>query len=103
MFLYIFYILISPLIWLLLLFLSFFNKKIQDHWNNLWITINNVKFNLKKTNKKIVLFHAASAGEFEQLIPILKSLDSKKYYIIQSFFSPTIYNEKTHLNFIDSI
>ncbi len=103
MFLYIFYVLISPLIWLLLLFLSFFNNKIQDHWNNLWITINKVKLNLKKTNKKIVLFHAASAGEFEQLIPILKSLDSEKYYIIQSFFSPTIYNEKNNINFIDSV
>ncbi len=43
-------------------------------------------------HKKILLFHAASAGEFEQIKPILRKIDRSKYYIIQSFTSSTVYN-----------
>ena len=105
MFLYIFYVVISPILWITLLLTSFFNKKIGDHWNQLWISIDSVKKDLKKNkkNKKIILFHAASAGEFEQLVPILKLIDKKQYYIVQSFFSPTIFNKTTSNSFIDSI
>ena len=107
MFLYIIYVLLSPILWILLLLASFFNTKIKDHWNQLWISINLVQEEIKSLNqnKKIVLFHAASAGEFEQLIPILNLIDKKKYYIVQSFFSPTIFNTKIkeENNQIDSI
>ena len=105
MIIYIFYVIISPIIWIVLLLASFFNKKIEDHWNQLWLSIDSVKKGLKNnnTNKKIILFHAASAGEFEQLIPILKLIDKEKYYIVQSFFSPTIFNKITNNIFIDSI
>ena len=40
----------------------------------------------------VLIFHAATAGEYEQLKPILKKINRKKYFIIQSFTSPTIYN-----------
>ena len=105
MIIYIFYVIISPFLWIALLLTSFFNKKIGDHWNQLWLSIDSVKKGLKNnnTNKKIILFHAASAGEFEQLIPILKLIDKEKYYIVQSFFSPTIFNKITNNIFIDSI
>jgi len=104
MIIYIFYIIISPILWIALLLISFFNKKIGDHWNQLWISIDSIKDDLKKNHtKKIILFHAASAGEFEQLVPILKLIDKKKYYIIQSFFSPTIFNKTTNNSIINSI
>ena len=105
MFLYIIYALISPILWLIVLVISFFNIKIGDHWNQLWISINSIKKDIKNKhpNKQILLFHAASAGEFEQLIPILKSLDKKKYYIVQSFFSPTIYNKISQKSYINHI
>ena len=39
-------------------------------------------------DKKIVLFHAASAGEYEQLKPILKEVDRAKYFVLLTFFPP---------------
>ena len=105
MFLYALYIFISPFLWLILLLASFFNIKIKDHWNELWTTINSVQNDILKNrnNRKIILFHAASAGEFEQLIPILKLINKKKYYIVQSFFSPTIYNKQYNTTLADSV
>ena len=47
-----------------------------------------------------MIFHAASAGEFQQLKPILKTVDRDKYYIIQSFMSPTIYEQKKQANYL---
>tara|TARA_Y100001970_G_scaffold226213_1_gene279613 strand:+ start:7127 stop:8269 length:1143 start_codon:yes stop_codon:yes gene_type:complete len=56
---------------------------------------NEIKKN--KGQKELLIFHAASAGEFEQLKPILLKIDRKKYFVLQTFFSPTIYN-KEHKN-----
>jgi hypothetical protein len=47
MFLYIIYALISPILWLIVLIISFFNIKIGDHWNQLWISINSIEKNEK--------------------------------------------------------
>ena len=80
--------------------LSLFSPKIRKHLINqksTWLLANN---NIKKNalGRKVVLFHAASAGEYEQLIPILKKVDREKYFLILSFFSPTIYElEKNNL------
>ena len=41
--------------------------------------------------KTVVLFHAASTGEYEQLKPVLKKMDRNRFFILQSFFSPTVY------------
>ena len=95
MLLYIFYIIISPIISLLLYVISLVNYKIRSNHCSFFIQL----FSIKKTlnlgfakNKKILLFHAASAGEYEQLKPILRIIDKKKHFVIQSFTSPTIYN-----------
>ena len=52
-----------------------------------------------KQNKKVLLFHAASAGEFEQIQPILRGINRDEFFIVQSFTSPTAYNidQNTHL------
>tara|TARA_B100001029_G_C15035891_1_gene440106 strand:+ start:500 stop:1651 length:1152 start_codon:yes stop_codon:yes gene_type:complete len=47
----------------------------------------------KKNLKNPVVFHAASAGEFEQIKPLLRAHKSNNS-IIQTFFSPTIYNKE---------
>mgnify|MGYP001453539711 CR=1 FL=1 len=90
---YSFYFFLSPLIWLLLIFSSLFFPKIRKHLyhqKTTWILANHkIKKNAK--GKTIILFHAASSGEYEQLVPILKIIDRNKYFIILSFFSPTIY------------
>ena len=93
---YIFYIFLSPLLYCLLLFLSIFNTKIRINYFTYSKRLSIVKRYIQenKKNKKIFLFHAASTGEFEQLKPILRLIDREKYFIVQSFTSPTIYNEE---------
>ena len=92
---YILYFIISPLLYLSIHVVKYFSKKINQHVKNERriflkllekINSNNIQ------NKKIILFHAASSGEFEQIKPILKKMNRKKYFIIQSFTSPTVYN-----------
>ena len=92
---YIIYFILTPLFYLIIHIGKFFSKKIYFNIVNEKQLLSNVKNALKvknHTNKKILLFHAASTGEFEQLKPILKNINRKKYFIIQSFTSPSIYN-----------
>ena len=90
-----FYFLISPVL-LIIIYISLpFNKKIRVYLNKKNKTVHHVVDALSKINrkeKKVLLFHAASAGEFEQIQPILNQINRKKYFIIQTFTSPTIYN-----------
>ena len=80
--LYLLYLLLSPLIYLLLLLSIPFNKKIRSHF-----------FEQKKEFKKIqsqkiensIIIHAASAGEFEQVKPILR-VKNNSNNVIQTFF-----------------
>ena len=58
--------------------------------------------NKNKGNKELIIFHAASAGEFEQLKPILSKVNRDKYYILQTFFSPTVYNAEHQNSLFDS-
>ncbi len=92
---YFFYFLFSLAIYFILHFLKFFSNKIYLNLKFQKKTLIQVikKIHLDDAHqKKILLFHAASAGEFEQIKPILKKIDRSKYYIIQSFTSSTVYN-----------
>ena len=94
MFLYFLYLLFSPVLFIITVFLSFFNIKIRKNLLNCIKTLSifpSVKFN---SDKQILLFHAASSGEFEQLKPILKSINRDQYYIVQSFTSPTVFEQE---------
>ena len=53
--------------------------------------------------KTVVLFHAASSGEFEQLQPVLKEMDRNKFFILQSFFSPTVYTHEKNTKLADAV
>ena len=94
MLLYILYIIISPLISLFLYIIAIFNYKIRANHCYFYFQLIalNKAIRLASVNKKILLFHASSSGEYEQLKPILRIIDKKKYFIVQSFTSPTIYN-----------
>ena len=69
MLLFIIYYLISPILFILLLILSLFNKKI-------WILLQQQRESVQKikskliTDKKKIIIHAASAGEYEQIKPL---------------------------------
>ena len=53
-------------------------------------SIQKIKPNLE-THKKKIIIHAASAGEYEQIKPLLKIIDRNAYFIILTCMSPTIY------------
>ena len=90
---YLIYFLFSPLIWILLQISRLFSYKINQRFKLINHTIKNcIKIiNENKNDKKIIILHSASAGEFEQAKPLLKLINQKKYFIILSFFSPTAY------------
>ena len=97
---YLIYFLLSPFLFLFIHFIKFFNQKIKEHIKNEKCLLKNVireVSNVNRDDKDVLIFHATSAGEFEQLKPILQRLDRSKYFIIQTFTSPTIYN-KEYLN-----
>ena len=104
MLVYIIYFLLSIIMGLLLCLLSIFNFKIRKNYINSHIQIFKL-FHLKslayQNNKKILLFHAASAGEYEQIQPILRSIDRQKFFIIQTFTSPSIYNQNHDTSLYD--
>ncbi len=103
MLLYIIYFLFSPILWILILFSSLFQFKIRRNYCAFYKRINIIKQSLHNANnkKKILLFHAASAGEYEQLKPLLRLINRNKYFIIQSFTSPTIYNQEKKASLFD--
>ena len=88
---FIIYYLLSPVLFILVLLKSLFNKKIN-------LTFREQKKSLQKiipqleTNKKKIIIHAASAGEYEQIKPILRIIDKNDYFVIVTCMSPTIYN-----------
>ena len=96
MLLYIIYFLLAPLLWILILFSSLFQPKIRENYFSFYKRINIIKKSVHHANnkKKILLFHAASAGEYEQLKPLLRLINRNKYFIIQSFTSSTIYHKE---------
>jgi len=104
MLVYLLYCIFSPFLFLLLHFFRFFNSKINLHLKNELASFNVVLEKLKNVNrkrKKVLLFHAASAGEFEQIKPILKYINKNNYFIIQTFTSPTIFIQEKNNSLFD--
>ena len=101
---YFIYFLFSPLFFLVIYIGALFNKKIFKHLKNQKKSFEEL---IKKINNidrikiKVLIFHAASAGEFEQLKPILKNINREKYFTIQTFTSPTIYENEFDNNLFD--
>ncbi len=105
MFFYLLYFLLSPLFFLFIHISKFFNTKIHDHTKHEKISFKNVLFALSLVNrneKNVLIFHAASSGEFEQLIPILRKINREKYFIVQSFTSTTVYNKELNNDLFDA-
>jgi 3-deoxy-D-manno-octulosonic-acid transferase len=75
-----------------------FNKKLKlgaQGRERTWdILDRKVKLSLPK-----IWVHAASLGEFEQVVPVLERINRKNYQVILTFFSPSGYENKkdTHL------
>lgn len=97
------YWLLTPILWIIIIISSCFNHKIRHHWLNERKTWLSVKKICKNNDKSIVLFHASSKGEFEQLKPILYKINREKYFILQTFFSPTVYKIEKDTSLADAI
>ena len=96
---YFFYFLLSIPLFILIHIYKFFNKKIYNHFKKEASSFKNVLEKLSYIDRKnidVLIFHAASAGEFEQLKPILKRINRSKYFIIQTFTSPTIFEKESN-------
>ena len=94
MLLYFLYILLSPLAWIGLIFCSLFNSKVRDKIVNQRASIASAikKILTFKGDREVIIVHAASAGEYEQIKPLIIKIDRKKFFILQTFSSPTIFN-----------
>lgn len=59
----------------------------------------------QKNNHKLIWFHAASMGEFEQAKPIIEMIKEKHpdIYIICTFYSPSGYNNQKNYKYADYI
>ena len=89
---YYLYILFSSVISIFLPLFLLFNKKLKSRYKFEQMQYINALEKIKSNSKKVIWIHAASGGEFEQVVPILEEIDRKKYFILLSFMSPTIFN-----------
>ena len=88
-------IIIIPLLKLVFIIGSLFNKKLKQGLDGRKRYFENAQTIAKQipTNAKLFLFHSSSVGEWEQAIPIIEKLKQKdsSVYVIVTFFSPSGY------------
>src|SRR3989304_6278886 len=95
-----------PLLYLILIFISMFNKKIRKGISGRKrifedLILNRLSLNL---SKKIIWFHSSSLGEFEQAKPIIEKLKKEAdINIVVSFFSPSGYENSKKYPYADVI
>lgn len=102
---YFIYVLVAPFLLFFVFVFSFFNKKLKTRRKLIWNTINTAKHGIIKNGggKEVIIFHVASTGEFEQLVPILKLVKRDQFYIVISFFSPTVYLKMNQTPLADAV
>jgi 3-deoxy-D-manno-octulosonic-acid transferase len=89
---------------LLVLFFSSFNPKANSLVSGRKRTFETIKQSLQK-DKKIIWFHCASLGEFEQGLPLMESIKSSypDYRLYVSFFSPSGYEIQKSNTLLDCV
>ena len=90
MIIYIVYILISPILWGLVYITALFNIKIEERVVNYSKIFKDSLKKTKLSEKEIIIFHAASNGELEQLKPLFRNIDRNKYFIFLTISSSSI-------------
>lgn len=88
-------LLVFPLLMSAAIFISLFNRKMSTGLSGKKKSFAEItKFNLiRSENSRLILFHCASLGEYEQIKPILRLLseDFSNLKKVVSFFSPSGY------------
>jgi 3-deoxy-D-manno-octulosonic-acid transferase len=88
-------ILFLPFFWLVTRVISLFNAKVRASFRERKGLFAKLEQKLKSfdPDKKIIIIHCSSLGEFEQAKPIIEQLDrTNRYNFVLSFFSPSGYN-----------
>jgi len=91
-----------PFVWVA----AFFNDKLGGSLDGQKdITRRVISFidKVKLHDKPIIWTHSASAGEFEQMRPILERLSTMEVYIFQTFTSATIYYKASQNKIFDGV
>jgi 3-deoxy-D-manno-octulosonic-acid transferase len=80
------------------------NKKAQNWKNGRINWISKVK-KINPDNRKLIWFHAASLGEFEQARPLIDKIkkDKPSIFILLTFFSPSGYEVRKNYNQADEV
>ncbi len=79
-----------------------FNKKLKLGAQGRARTWDILDQNIKHTIPKIWV-HAASLGEYEQVVPVLEKLNRKEFQIVLTFFSPSGYENKKNTRLVDTV
>jgi 3-deoxy-D-manno-octulosonic-acid transferase len=105
MILFVIYVIVAPILWPFIFISSFFIKKLEIRRKNTWESILNVRRGIRnnRSERKVIIFHAASNGEFEQLVPVLKLIDRKQFYIIISLFSSSVFLKQKQTPLADGV
>jgi len=103
--LYVIYLVLTPVLWVVTLLAGAFNKKIRTRLLQQTPARRKAlaKVRRDRGSRTLILFHAASAGEFEQLKPVLARIDRDRYFILQTFYSPTIFSEEQDSDYFDAV
>jgi len=91
-----------PFIWLV----SYFNDKLGQNLagqKDIWRTLRIFNKLVKDDPKPVIWLHAASAGEFEQIKPVLARLKEKPVYVFQTLTSSTIYYKVSQSDDFDGV
>ena len=89
-------LILIPVMYLIFIIGSLFNKKIKQGWNgrrNYFVNARRIAEAIPE-NSKVYLFHSSSVGEWEQAIPIIERLKAKdpSVYVVVTFFSASGFN-----------
>lgn len=81
------------MVWIFFKIYSLFNEKVREGFKGRSEIYNELEQSLSALdkNKKTVLIHCASLGEYQQALPFAEELIKKHYNIVLSFFSPSGY------------
>ncbi|WP_020533672.1 3-deoxy-D-manno-octulosonic acid transferase [Flexithrix dorotheae] len=91
--------------WYLILIFSTFNKKAQLFVEGRKNLLDQLEKKINSNNTKVLWFHCASLGEFEQARPVIERLHRElpSYRILLTFFSPSGYEVRKNYEVADWI
>ena len=103
---YLFYnlllLIVFPIIWIA----AFVNDKIGSSLSgqhNIKTALKTFRAKVDLNPKPVIWLHAASAGEFEQIKPVLSRLHEMDVYVFQTFTSATIYYKASQDSRFDGV